>query len=140
MAKGKAGIAAQSDAAFEVAAEDLEAGAELIDAAGAAARETVALAAEGAADVTAGLRRPRPRGVPRGPRRARDGRGDRRHRPGAATLEAAEETADVSALVAAVSADNLDRGMFLASLAGQLDVASNVVALMRMPVRRRSST
>ncbi len=53
---------------------------------------------------------------------------------GAATLEAAEETADVSALVAAVSADNLDRGMFLASLAGQLDVASNVVELMRMPV------
>ena len=43
-------------------------------------------------------------------------------------------SAGVSALVAAVSADNLDRGMFLASMSGQWVIAANVVELMRMPV------
>ena len=114
--------------------EDLEAGAELVDAAGEAARETVGLAAIGAADVTSGVDQLD---------RAEDleDLSDIATREavadtvrGAATLEAAEETADVSALVAAVSVDNLERGMFLASLAGQLEVAGNVVEMMRMPV------
>ena len=109
-------------------------GAELIDAAGDAARETVALAAEGAADLTSGDdRSTAPSSLDALSDLATDEAVADTVR-GAATLEAAEETADVSALVAAVSADNLDRGMFLASLAGQLDVACNVVELMRMPV------
>ena len=53
---------------------------------------------------------------------------------GAITLGAAEDAAAVGALMAAVTADNLDRGMLLASLSGQLRVASDVVDLMNMPV------
>ena len=53
MAKAKTGQAA-ADEALAVGVEDLEAGAELVDAAGEAARETVGLAAIGAADVTSG--------------------------------------------------------------------------------------
>ena len=134
MAKGKTDTAAVAGAALEAGVEDLAAGAELIDAAGEAARETVALAAEGAADVTSGLDQlDRAQSLEALSDLAADEAVADTVR-GAATLEAAEETADLSALVAAVSADNLDRGMFLASLSGQLDVASNVVALMRMPV------
>ena len=55
-------------------------------------------------------------------------------RQGAVALGAAEDAAAVGALMAAVTADNLDRGMLLASLSGQLRVASDVVDLMNMPV------
>ena len=133
MAKGKSTSAA-ADAAAAAGVEDLEAGAELVDAAGDAARETVAMAAMGAADLTSGEDRLEAAAALGDLSDIAEGEAVADTIRGAATLEAAEETADVSALVAAVSADNLDRGMFLASLSGQLGVAANVVELMRMPV------
>jgi len=53
---------------------------------------------------------------------------------GVETLEVAEEVGVVASLAAAVTFDDLERGMVLAAMSGQLRVASDIVDLMRMPV------
>jgi len=53
---------------------------------------------------------------------------------GAELLAASEDLAVQSAVVSELSADDLNRGMKLASIAGQLQATSNVMATLGMPV------
>ena len=106
----------------------------LLDAASDAAGDTVLLAAEGAADVTRGEDELQASEALGDLSDIAEAKGVRDVAAGAITLDAAEDAAAVGALMAAVTADDLDRGMLLASLSGQLRVASDVVDLMHMPV------
>ena len=53
---------------------------------------------------------------------------------GSETLDIAEDVDVVAALAAALSEDELSRGMVLAAISGQLRVSADVVRLMSMPV------
>ena len=114
--------------------EDLKASAGLLDAAADAASDTVLLAAAGAADLTRGADELQASEALSDLSDVAEAKGVSDVAAGAITLGAAEDVAAVGALMAAVTADNLDRGMLLASLSGQLRVASDVVDLMNMPV------
>ena len=133
MAKGQT-TKDKARAAAEAGAEDMVAGAGLIDEAGDAARKTVGLAAEGAADVTRGEDQLRAADAYSTLSDVAAVKGVVDTAEGEEVLEAAEEAAAVSTLFAAVSAENIDRGMVLASLSGQIRVASDVMNLMGMPV------
>lgn len=125
------GAAAEARSA---ATEDADAAAGLLAAAGDAARETVALAALGAADVTRGtdaLAAAQAFDTMGG---AVAGKAVRDGAAAAVALDAAGDVGSVAALMEAVSAENLDRGMVLASLSGQMRVASEMVSLLGMPV------
>ncbi len=134
MATERKKAASKVETARAAGSEDLEAGASLLDAAGDAAGKTVALVAEGAADVTRGEDELVAAEALSDLSDVAAAKGVRDATAGAITLDAAEDVAAVGALMAAVTADNLDRGMLLASLSGQLRVASDVVDLMDMPV------
>jgi hypothetical protein len=53
---------------------------------------------------------------------------------GAELLEASDDLAEMSAIVAAMSTEDLERGMDLASLYGELTVAGDVMAELGLPV------
>ena len=53
---------------------------------------------------------------------------------GAELLDASDDLAEISAFVAAMSTEDLERGMDLASLYGELTVAGDVMAEMGLPV------
>src|SRR5436190_10417993 len=130
MATGRSTGGAAAKKARAAGAEDLQAGAGLLDEAADAAGKTVVLAAQGAADMTHGEDELQASEALSDLSDVAARTGIRDAAAGAITLGAAEDAAAVGALVAAVSADNLERGMLLASLSGQLRVASDVVDLM----------
>ena len=133
VAKGQT-TKSKSKAAAEVGAEDVVAGAELLDEAAGAARKTVDLAAAGAADTTRGEDELAASAAFDQLSDAAAGQGLLDAAEGAEVLDVAEQVAAVSTLMAAVTADDMERGMFLASLSGQIRVAADVVDLMNMPI------
>ncbi len=127
-------VSSKAAVARAVGSEDLEAGAGLLDAAADAAGESVVLTAVGSADLTRGEDQLEAASALDDLSDIAGAKGVRDAAAGAITLGAAEDAAAVGALMAAVTVDDLERGMLLASLSGQLRVAGDVVDLMRMPV------
>ena len=120
--KGKA----TADPGTEVRAEELAA-AESVAAA------TVGEAAEGAADVTRGEDEAAAAATYAALSDAAEQRGSRDAAQGAATLSMAEEVAAGGAVAAALSSDEFRRGMELAGIAGQVQVAAELLQGVGQP-------
>ena len=120
--KGKA----TADPGTEVRAEELAA-AESVAAA------TVGEAVEGAADVTRGEDEAAAAATYSALSDAAEQRGSRDAAQGAATLSMAEEVAAGGAVAAALSSDEFRRGMELAGIAGQVQVAAELLQGVGQP-------
>jgi len=117
---------AAADTGTEVRAEELAA-------AESAAAATVVEAAVGAADVTRGEDETAAAATYSAFSEAAAQRGSRDAAQGAATLSMADDVAAGGAVAAALSSDEFRRGMELAGIAGQVQVAAELLGGVRQP-------